>query len=78
MFYFTYYVKICIESSSHNVHINTFLHALKTCSTDISRTNFKSSKDLPSLSVQFLQYCSVDFINYYTMNVHHMYIVDAH
>jgi hypothetical protein len=28
MFSFTYYVKICIESSSHNVHINTFLHAL--------------------------------------------------
>jgi hypothetical protein len=45
---------------------------MKTCSTDISRTNFKSSKDLPSLSVQFLQYCSVDFMNYYTINVHHM------
>jgi hypothetical protein len=28
MFSFTYYVKICIESSSHNVHINTLLHAL--------------------------------------------------
>jgi hypothetical protein len=28
MFSFTYYVKICIESSSHNVHINTSLHAL--------------------------------------------------
>jgi hypothetical protein len=51
---------------------------MKTCSTDIFRTNFKSSKNLPSLSVQFLQYCSLDFINYNTMNVHHMYIVDAH
>ena len=28
MFSFTYYVKMCIESSSHNVHINTSLHAL--------------------------------------------------
>ena len=32
-------------------------------------------KYLPSLSVQSFQYCSVDFMNYYTMNVHQINLI---